>query len=617
MAPLFMVIACPLIAALVILATGEKFANHLSRVMGVLGILGSLLAALLLWSTSFNASSQRIFLWSVLPISTVSFSGTDISFLIDPLSITMTLVVTFVSFWIVLYATEYMAHDEGQPRFFASVNLFVFFMLLLVLADNLFLLLIGWEGVGVCSYLLIGFYFREKAAGFAALKAFLTTRLGDIFLLFAVILCAVFLGTISLPDINAQAPAVFALSPWVTTAIALCLLGGAVGKSAQIPLQIWLPDAMWGPTPVSALIHAATMVTAGVYLMARMSPLVYLHVEVEAIICAIGAATLLIGGLSALVQTDLKRVLAYSTMSQIGYMFLALGVHAPKAAVFHLTTHAFFKALLFLTAGVIGHTLHTYDMSKMGGLYKTMPLIAWLFFIGCMSLMGIPLISSGFFSKEWILGQALAHHSLGTFAYTLGIIGVFLTGLYTTRMIMLVFFGPAQSKASSHMGLKMSLPLIMLAVFSITIGWLETPPLIAHAQWFSHWLSGVFVDTGNTEPEHVWALLLPSACSFVAIMIGYGWWRSKRLVVQQNVFLDLIKDGLGFNLLYVKVLMKPLVVFASAVRVDVIERLITYLKPVCHVMLAYLGQLHQRNIASLISWFVIAAIAVTSAVVLS
>lgn len=617
MAPLLLVITCPLIAALVILSTGAKFGSFLSRVVGVVGIATSLLAALFLWATSSQATQERVFLWSVLPKDTVSFVGTDISFLVDPLSITMTLVVTFVSFWIVLYSTEYMAHDEGQPRFFASVNLFVFFMLLLVLADNLFLLLIGWEGVGVCSYLLIGFHFREKAAGLAALKAFLTTRLGDIFLLFAVILCAVFFETIALHEINTQAPAVFAISPLITGTIALCLLGGAVGKSAQIPLQIWLPDAMWGPTPVSALIHAATMVTAGVYLMARMSPLVHLHVDVEMIIFAIGAATMLIGGLSALVQTDLKRVLAYSTMSQIGYMFLALGLHAPKAAIFHLTTHAFFKALLFLTAGVIGHTLHTYDMSKMGGLFKTMPFVAWLFFIGCMSLMGIPLISSGFFSKEWILGQALVHHSLGTFAYGVGVVGVFLTGLYTTRMIMLVFFGPAQSKVSSHMGLRMSLPLIVLAVFSIAIGWLETPPLIAQSQWFSHWLSGVFVHTGNAEAEHLWALLLPSGCSLMAIIIGCAWWRKKTLIVQRNWFLDLMRDGLGFNLLYIKVFIRPLVIFASAVRIDLIERLNTFVKPVCVTVLNCLGQLHKRNIAFLISWFVIAAIAVTSALVLS
>ena len=313
----------------------------------------------------------------------------------------MILVVTFVGFWIHLYSAEFMRHDEGYSRFFAYMNLFVASMLTLLLADNLLLLYLGWEGVGLCSYLLIGFWYRDPANGAAARKAFIVTRVGDTAMLLGLFLLFTSLGTLQIQDLMHRASEQWAVGSALAVAAALLLLGGAVGKSAQLPLQVWLPDAMAGPTPTSALIHAATMVTAGVYLIARTHVLFALAPAAQFAVAVVGAATLVLAGCSALTQHDIKRVLAYSTVSQIGYMFLALGVGAWSAAIFHFVTHAFFKALLFLAAGVIIEALHDeHSIFRMGGLRKELPVAFWTFLIGGCSLAGLPFITAGFLQQR-------------------------------------------------------------------------------------------------------------------------------------------------------------------------------------------------------------------------
>ena len=370
----------------------------------------------------------------------------QIAFYLDALSLVMMLVVTFVSFLIHLYSAEFMRSDEGYSRFFAYMNLFVACMVTLLLADNLLLLYLGWEGVGLCSYLLIGFWYQDPVNGRAGRKAFIVTRVGDTAMAIGLFLLFHSLGTLRIQDLMHAAQVQWSTGSAYAIAAAALLLGGAVGKSAQLPLQTWLPDAMAGPTPTSALIHAATMVTAGVYLIARTHVLFELAPPVQFAVAVIGAATLLMAGFSALTQDDIKRVLAYSTVSQIGYMFLALGVGAWGAAIFHFMTHAFFKALLFLAAGIIIEALHhEHNIFRMGGLRKELPVAFWTFLIAGCSLAGLPLITAGYYSKDLILWSAGSSAAGGTVLWAAGIAGVVLTSLYTFRLIFLVFFGPVRT----------------------------------------------------------------------------------------------------------------------------------------------------------------------------
>src|SRR5690348_10448897 len=342
----------------------------------------------------------------------------------------MVLVITFVAFLIHLYSTEYMEGDVGYSRFFAYMNLFVASMVTLVLADNLLLLYLGWEGVGLCSYLLIGFWYTDPANGRAARKAFIVTRVGDTSMVIGLFLIFQRLGTLNIQDLMHRAAQQWPVGAAVAIAVSALLLGGAVGKSAQLPLQTWLPDAMAGPTPTSALIHAATMVTAGVYLIARTHVLFSLAPPVMLAVAVIGAATLLLAGCSALTQRDIKRVLAYSTISQIGYMFLALGVGAWAAAIFHLMTHAFFKALLFLSAGVVIQRLgEEHDIFRMGGLRHRMPLAFWSFLAGSASLAALPILTAGFYSKDLILWAAWSDGFGGKWLWGGALLGAFLTAV--------------------------------------------------------------------------------------------------------------------------------------------------------------------------------------------
>jgi len=472
---LWLVPAIPLASALAlaILRLSQKSAAWL----GTCSIAASSVISLLVSISFLNAppasSAYTQVLWRWFDVNGLR---PEIALYLDPLSLVMMVVVAFVSFLIHLYSTEFMSGDDGYGRFFAYLNLFVGSMLTLVLADNLLLLYLGWEGVGLCSYLLIGFWYRDPANGRAGRKAFIVTRAGDTAMVIGLFLLFHDLGTLNIQDLMHRAALQWPTGSTGALAAAFLLLGGAVGKSAQLPLQTWLPDAMAGPTPVSALIHAATMVTAGVYLIARTHTLYSLAPQAQFAVAVIGAATLLMAGFSALTQHDLKRVLAYSTISQIGYMFLALGVGAWPAAIFHFMTHAFFKALLFLGAGIVIESLGgEHDIFRMGGLRRELPMTFWTFLIAGCSLAGLPLITAGAFSKGWIVWGAYSAADGSAGLWVVALVGVFLTALYTFRMIFLVFFGQQNSQVTRKPGQAMVIPCLILAFFSIAGGYIRTP----------------------------------------------------------------------------------------------------------------------------------------------
>ncbi len=417
--------------------------------------------------------SALIPLWSWVNVPGLQI---DFALRLDGLALTMLGVITGVGFLIHVFASWYMRGEAGYARFFAYMNLFVASMVVLVTGSSLLTVYIGWEGVGLCSYLLIGFYYQETANGHAAQKAFIVTRIGDVFLALGLFTLHEQLGTLDIQQLTILAPQHYATGAAGMTLATLLLLGGAVGKSAQLPLQTWLADAMAGPTPVSALIHAATMVTAGVYLIARTHALFLLAPSTLELVGIVGAATLLLSGFAALAQKDIKRVLAYSTMSQIGYMFLALGVGAWSAAIFHLMAHAFFKALLFLSSGaVILACHHEQNIFRMGGLRKTIPFVYACFLVGGSALAALPWVTVGFYSKDEILWQSIAQGHPGLFAA--GLVGAFLTSLYTFRMIFIVFHGDEKGHAHAIHGVTYWLPLAVLLVLSTAVGALIHPPL--------------------------------------------------------------------------------------------------------------------------------------------
>ncbi|MGB8261500.1 MAG: NADH-quinone oxidoreductase subunit L [Terracidiphilus sp.] len=398
----------------------------------------------------------------------------DFSFVLDQLSLTMLLVVTGVGFLIHVYSVGYMAHDKGYARYFSYLNLFLFFMTVLVLAGNALVMFVGWEGVGLASYLLIGFWFEKQTAADAGKKAFIVNRIGDFGFLIGIFLLLVNFGTLTFAEIAAKLNPLPAWQGGVLTMIALCLMLGAAGKSAQLPLYIWLPDAMEGPTPVSALIHAATMVTAGVYMVARTHVLFDHAPFALGTVAVVGAATALFAATIGLVQNDIKRVLAYSTISQLGYMFLACGVAAYSAAIFHLVTHAFFKALLFLAAGSVIHGLGgEQDLRKMGGLRKKLPVTFWTMTAGVFAIAGFPPLA-GFFSKDAILYAAFTQGTGGMVLWAVGLITALLTAVYMFRLWYLTFFGELRSHDAHPHESPWSMlgPLVILALLSVGGGWL-------------------------------------------------------------------------------------------------------------------------------------------------
>ena len=432
----------------------------------------------------------------------------DIGFYLDPLSAVMMLVVTGVGFLIHVYSMGYMAHEDGYYRFFGYLNLFMFSMLTLILADNYLMMFIGWEGVGLCSYLLIGFYFVKKSASDAGKKAFIVNRIGDAGFLLGVMLMAVTFGTLNFSKVTEAARSGrFEVGDGALVAICLLLFVGATGKSAQIPLYVWLPDAMEGPTPVSALIHAATMVTAGVYMVARSNALYVLAPSALAVVAVVGALTAIWAASIGLVQNDIKRVLAYSTISQLGYMFLACGVGAFTAGIFHLTTHAFFKALLFLGSGSVIHAMSgEQDMRKMGGLKDKIPTTYWTIGLATLAIAGIPPLA-GFVSKDEILWYSFAGPWSNKLLWGIGVATAGLTAFYMFRLLFMTFWGERRysDEVEQHMHESpesMLIPLRVLAVLSLFGGFMGWPVVLGGANRFEHFLAPVFENPVVPEPQH-------------------------------------------------------------------------------------------------------------------
>ncbi len=503
---------------------------------------------------------------------------------LDALSLVMVCVITFVAFLIHLYSAQSMYEEDGYSRFFSYMNLFVGSMLVLVLAADLLLLYLGWEGVGLCSFLLIGFWYKERANNIAAAKAFIMTRVGDTALVIGLFMLFVHFRTLDIQSILISAPSVLTIAGGTATAIALLLLLGAVGKSAQIPLHTWLPDAMAGPSPVSALIHAATMVTAGVYLIARMNVLFSIAPVAQHAVAVIGTVTLLYAGMSALVQRDIKRVLAYSTMSQIGYMFLALGVGAWTAAIFHFVTHAFFKALLFLSAGAVVHALdEERDMFKMGGLRRQLPVAYWTTLIGAASLSALPIITAGFYSKEAIVSASWTSVLGSTWFWLAATLGTLITAGYSFRLVFLTFYGPQRTPVHKPSGALMRLAMIVLAFFSITVGFIGMPEVMGHFDPFARLMSSALpplhVAVGRAGETTEWTLL---AVAMVACLVGIGlaylYFKRQRwaTVVERSPVARALHGflliGWGFDWLYDRLFVLPFKAIARANRSDVIDR---------------------------------------------
>ena len=580
---LWLVPALPLGGFLLLALLGSRLPRRLTGVVGA-GSVGLAAVAASLVAFSFlsgeppgHAVSQTLWVW----LNTAGFSPA-IAFYLDALSLVMMLVVTWVGFLIHLYSTEFMIDEEGYSRFFAYMNLFVSAMLTLILADNLLLLYLGWEGVGLCSYLLIGFWYTKPENGYAARKAFVVTRVGDTAMAVGLFLLFTHLGTLQIQEVMTRAREVWPVGSTLPIAAALLLLGGAVGKSAQLPLQTWLPDAMAGPSPVSALIHAATMVTAGVYLIARTHVLFTLAPPVLTLVAVIGAATLLLAGFSGLTQRDIKRVLAYSTISQIGYMFLALGVGAWSAAIFHFMVHAFFKALLFLGAGSIILALdHEHDMFKMGGLRRQLPTTFWTFLIGSGALAAVPLITAGFYSKDLIIWQSYASARGSLWLWAAALAGALLTSLYTFRMVILTFFGPAGMQAGRKPGWRMNLPMIVLAVLSLAAGFIELPKSLGNLPILSDFLRSALpaaVVMAAREGREPLFELISGCVSLGGILVIYLLLRKAPRFTEKLIRTPLGAAlhrwwlvGWGFDALYDWTIVSPYVWLARIGRNDVVD----------------------------------------------
>ena len=501
----------PLVAAVLLTLGGTAWSRRAAGYLATLSTAVSFGAAVVCFFSvrgrSDDNSAELTTAWTWLSAGDLDVG---LTLLVDPLSILMMLIITGVGSLIVAYSIGYMDGDDEERRYFAYMALFVFSMLLLVMGGNFLMLLVGWGLVGLCSYLLIGYHHERPSAVAAAKKAFIMNAVGDATMALAFFLLIQRTGSLDFgPGVEWASGAE---GSWAVNLVALGLLGGAVAKSAQIPLQTWLPDAMEGPTPVSALIHAATMVTAGVYLLVRLGPLFEHAPNVQHLAAGLGAITLLAAGLIALVQVDIKRVIAYSTMSQIGYMFLAAGLGAYTNAMFHLMTHAFFKALLFLAAGIVIHALAgEQDMRRMGGLRGLLPRTWVAFLIGAAALTGIPPLS-GFFSKDAILASALAEGTYGQTLFVAGIVGAFLTGLYTFRMVFMVFGGEPSAYAREHLHkpertepwIWMAVTVGALAVLSVIGGWVEIPGVWTPFADFLHpVVEPLFEPTGTQDVDRL------------------------------------------------------------------------------------------------------------------
>ena len=525
---LWLLPAFPLVGALVLMVFGRRLGEPRSGWFAAAMPIASFLVTVSVYFDLLSRSSEErhevITLFSWIPVGALHI---DVALLADPLSITMALFITGIGSLIHLYAIGYMHGDPNFSKFFLYLNLFVFSMLMLVLGENLLVTFLGWEGVGACSYFLISFWHTRDSAAVAGKKAFVTNRIGDFGVMTAMFLAFSTIGSVSYSSIN-EAAHTGALAQVTATAIGLLLFVGACGKSAQLPLYLWLPDAMEGPTPVSALIHAATMVTSGVFLMTRMSPVLHASYEwAPMVIACVGAATALFAASIAVAQNDIKKVLAYSTVSQLGYMFLAVGSGAYVAAIFHMVTHAFFKALLFLGSGSVIHGMHhEQDMRRMGALRKLMPVTAITFIIGWLAIAGVPPFA-GFWSKDEILLYVYANNRG---LYVVGLVTALLTAYYMTRQVIMVFYGEAKWKDHAHdhgahgdfepheSPKIMLFPLVVLAVLSVIGGAMQLP-FSKKLHFLEHWLAPV-VEESEADIHKTWAYENKYVLLVIAILIA-------------------------------------------------------------------------------------------------
>jgi NADH-quinone oxidoreductase subunit L len=510
------IVMAPLVAAIIAGLAGHKIGRAGAHWVTIVGVGVSCLLSLLVLRNMFwggaEAENISVYTWAV-----TDGLRMEVGFLVDRLTALMMCVVTFVSLMVHVYTIGYMHEDPGYQRFFSYISLFTFAMLMLVMSNNFLQLFFGWEAVGLVSYLLIGFWFKRETAIFANLKAFLVNRVGDFGFILGIAGVVMFTGSLDYATVFASAESIAAQdievisgTPWnAMTLVCILLFIGAMGKSAQAPLHVWLPDSMEGPTPISALIHAATMVTAGIFMVARMSPLFELSTTALAVVIVIGSITAFFMGLLGIVQNDIKRVVAYSTLSQLGYMTVALGASAYSAAIFHLMTHAFFKALLFLAAGSVIIALHhEQDIRKMGGIRKYMPITYWTALIGSLALIGFP-GSSGFFSKDLLIEAVKDSHWHGQgvvywIAYLSVLLGVFVTALYSFRMFFLVFHGEERMDATAKSHLHeapavVTVPLILLAIPSAVIGWFTVGPVL-FGDYFG---AAIHVDSSRDVLSHM------------------------------------------------------------------------------------------------------------------
>lgn len=555
----------PLLGFLINGFFGKKISKNLSGIIASAAVCVSFAISVLIFidlEEHKEVTSHIVPLFSWINSDTLKI---PFEFLVDPLSSWFLLIITGIGFLIHVYSMGYMHDDEGFSRFFTYLNLFIFFMLLLVLGNNYLIMFVGWEGVGLCSYLLIGFWFKNTAYNNAAKKAFIMNRVGDLGFLMGIILIFITFGSISYDQVFSIASSG---SHTTVTIIALLLFIGAMGKSAQLPLYTWLPDAMAGPTPVSALIHAATMVTAGIYMIVRSNVFYSMSPEAQHVVAVVGVATALFAATIGLFQNDIKKVLAYSTVSQLGLMFLGLGVGAYSSSVFHVTTHAFFKALLFLGAGSVIHAMGgEQDMRKMGGLWKHLPITGKVMAIGTLAISGFPLLS-GFFSKDEILAHTYEHSKTLWF---FGMITSILTAFYMFRLLFLTFFGNFRGTHDQEHHLhespkSMTFPLIVLAILSIAGGVLGLPEFWGMTNWMHHHLDSIIVHKNpsvlNHEKECI-LMGLATAAALATIFFAYMVYMKNRILPEANDLKltgikKLIYNKYYIDELYEAVIRKPL-----------------------------------------------------------
>ncbi len=580
MSYLYLTILFPLIGFVLLAAGRHKLPETVAAIIGV-GAVGLSALFALIAGMDFVANGKQLYVQHLWTWFNVGGFAPGISLQLDGLSLLMLGMITGVGFLIHIFASWYMRGEHDFARFFSYFNLFVASMLLLVLGDNLALLFLGWEGVGLCSYLLIGYYYQTPANGLAAIKAFTVTRVGDVFLLIALFLLYQQFGTLNTQYIVENAATVMTQSSSITLWTALMLFLGAAGKSAQIPLQTWLADAMAGPTPVSALIHAATMVTAGVYLCCRLFTVFELAPEVMMFISITGAVTLLVAGFAALVQTDIKRILAYSTMSQLGYMFMAVGAEAYQAGLFHMLTHAFFKALLFLSSGaVILAFHHEQNIFKMGGLFYKNKFLFACFAIGGGALAAIPFLTIGFFSKDAILAAVWTQSHLAGLPvyntlYWVGVAGAFLTSIYTFRLIWVVFFGKENTPYHEIKGITYWGPLAILAVLSTGLAIVLKAPVmsILDAAKIPAFVIPENLVAGAHGAEYI-AIAVALAGLAVGVALFAFAYNAVKGFANTSIgsgLANICRNALGFDALYDIVFVKPYLLMAKMLGRDPID----------------------------------------------